>query len=104
MNIEIYFFSNHQIPFYKRALYILLEILTPIFLRRKKENLPKLVMFKTSCSADPFKAKLGPSKVKPAYNPSIWEAEGGRSLLAMYQVQDQLGLHETLVSRSWEEK
>lgn len=62
MNIEIYFFSNHQIPFYKRALYILLEILSPIFLKRKKENLPKLVMFKMSCSSDPFKAKLGPKQ------------------------------------------
>lgn len=83
MNIEIYFFSNHQIPFYKTALYILLEILTPIFLRRKKENLPKLVIFKMPCSSDPFKAKLGPSKVKPAYNPSIWGAEGGHSWLCI---------------------
>lgn len=61
MNIEIYFFSSHQIPFYKRALYLVLEILTPIFLRRKWKTCQSL------CSKCPvalilFKPSLGPAR------------------------------------------
>lgn len=66
------------------------------------ENLPKLVMFKMSCSSDPFKAKLGPSKVKPAYNPSIWEAEEGHSWLCI-KFKTSWG-YMRLVSRSRKKK
>lgn len=55
--------------FYVKALYDVGN-LKPHFSEKEIENLPKLVMFKMSCTSYPFEAMIGPSKVEPACNPS----------------------------------
>lgn len=75
MNIEIYFFlKSSNTLLYKSTVYNAGHP-NPYFSEKEIENPPKLLAFKMSCSSDPFRATIGPSKVKPANNPSIWEAD-----------------------------